>query len=661
MGAASFEDLPDRLIKESFNVSNPFPPPTAPNPSSPLALLLSANNTGDDTGAPFLDASNSGGSAYYTMLLLLTLGVMLLLLTDAGCMARTNYSSTRLSRLDIIYLPAFAVCASADWLQGPYVYALYASYGFDRLTINVLFTMGFLSAAAFGPVVGGLADRYGRKRSCIIGYCFLYGLGCLSKHFRSLPILLAGRVLGGAATSVLFSAFEAWLVAQHEIERRSNEELSSSLSKMYFLNGLAGILMGLLAQAGADAAPLGPLFTHTSSVSGPDIVYVGGDITPFDLSLGFLVAGALIIGATWGENYASSSPSAALAGVGTSSSALAAAVRASSAGAFGGSYPSKEDSGWEVVPDPSMWGSGGGVWAPNDSEGSLGFAGLGMGPWLCLAPFQYCGRACSRLFRADEGPLLAALSRMVNQPLLLLLMAASSTMEGAMYAFVLEWTPAVSSTAGKPPLGIIFAAFMVAYMGGSTCASIMLRSGMGGGRTENVPTTRLGGALARVARLFPAPTPAFVLVIVCAASLCSFGAAFLMLAGSEPGDKKPPSVAFSVFLACCCFEFCLGAYMPTIASIKARHVPEELRATIYGIFRVPLNLIVVSILMLSLSSATTFLICTALLVCSLVAALASWRIIQREEALAAPPSTGLPFVFGEKERSPLVGSGSSTC
>ena len=107
--------------------------------------------------------------------------------------------------------------------QGPYVYALYASYGFGRTTIALLFTTGFLSAAALGPVVGGLADRYGRKRSCVIGYCGLYGLGCLSKHFPQPAHPPRGPCLSGAATSILFTSFEAWLVAQHEIEHRLPE------------------------------------------------------------------------------------------------------------------------------------------------------------------------------------------------------------------------------------------------------------------------------------------------------------------------------------------------------------------------------------------------------------------------------------------------------
>ena len=64
------------------------------------------------------------------------------------------------------------------------------------------------------------------------------------------------RVMSGVAYSLLFSSFESWLVAQHELLGLPSDDLGSSLSRMYFLNGLSGILMGLVAEAGADAAPL---------------------------------------------------------------------------------------------------------------------------------------------------------------------------------------------------------------------------------------------------------------------------------------------------------------------------------------------------------------------------------------------------------------------
>ena len=51
-------------------------------------------------------------------------------------------------------------CAAAgDWLQGPYVYALYQYYGFDRGQIGRLFIGGFASSMIFGTFAGSLTDR----------------------------------------------------------------------------------------------------------------------------------------------------------------------------------------------------------------------------------------------------------------------------------------------------------------------------------------------------------------------------------------------------------------------------------------------------------------------------------------------------------------------
>lgn len=39
--------------------------------------------------------------------------------------------------------------------------------------------------------------------------------GCFTKHFNNFNILFVGRIFCGVATSLLFSAFESWLVAEH--------------------------------------------------------------------------------------------------------------------------------------------------------------------------------------------------------------------------------------------------------------------------------------------------------------------------------------------------------------------------------------------------------------------------------------------------------------
>ena len=52
------------------------------------------------------------------------------------------------------------VCFSAaDWLQGPYVYALYDSYHMSKSEIEQLFVAGFGASMVFGTVVGSFADK----------------------------------------------------------------------------------------------------------------------------------------------------------------------------------------------------------------------------------------------------------------------------------------------------------------------------------------------------------------------------------------------------------------------------------------------------------------------------------------------------------------------
>ena len=44
------------------------------------------------------------------------------------------------------------------------------------------------------------------------------------------------------------------------------------------------------------------------------------------------------------------------------------------------------------------------------------------------------------------------------------------------------------------------------------------------------------------------------------------------------------------------FEAACGIYFPSMGIIKSKYVPEEVRATVYNIFRIPLNFIVVLVL-----------------------------------------------------------------
>lgn len=79
------------------------------------------------------------------------------------------------------YLIVYLLATLSDWLQGPYVYALYDAYGFSQHDIAILFVAGFASSMVFGSFVGGMADWGGRRRFVIL-FSITYALSCLTKR-----------------------------------------------------------------------------------------------------------------------------------------------------------------------------------------------------------------------------------------------------------------------------------------------------------------------------------------------------------------------------------------------------------------------------------------------------------------------------------------------
>lgn len=76
-----------------------------------------------------------------------------------GSAASDAAASIRHSHLLRKYLVVYLLAAFSDWLQGPYVYALYDAYGYSQHDIAVLFVAGFGSSMVFGSFVGGMADQ----------------------------------------------------------------------------------------------------------------------------------------------------------------------------------------------------------------------------------------------------------------------------------------------------------------------------------------------------------------------------------------------------------------------------------------------------------------------------------------------------------------------
>ena len=106
-------------------------------------------------------------------------------------------------------------------------------------------------------------------------------VACLLKNSRSLPHLLLGRFATGVATSLLFSAFEAWAVADFAAAQLPAMLLPRVFSLATFGNALGAIGAGLLAdRVAADYGPVGA----------------------FNAAVPVLVACGVLVGTLWAEN-----------------------------------------------------------------------------------------------------------------------------------------------------------------------------------------------------------------------------------------------------------------------------------------------------------------------------------------------------------------------
>jgi MFS transporter, MFS domain-containing protein family, molybdate-anion transporter len=146
----------------------------------------------------------------------------------------------------------------------------------------------------------------------------------------------------------------------------------------------------------------------------------------------------------------------------------------------------------------------------------------------------------------------------------------SSLFEGSMYIFVFMWTPLLKSFLadgeGGLPLGLIFATFMVCCMTGSSIFSILV---------EKFPVEKL------------------------AIYIFAVGALAMAIVAMEISETAS-------FLGMNLFEMTVGMYFPIMGTMKGGIVPEDKRAAIYNLYRIPLNFIVLFSLLTDLTPRVSF-------------------------------------------------------
>ena len=165
-----------------------------------------------------------------------------------------------------------------------------------------------------------------------------------------------------------------------------------------------------------------------------------------------------------------------------------------------------------------------------------------------------------------------------------------------MYSFVFLWTMSMSPNKEAIKHGLVFVNFMTASMLGSFLAGVLMK--------RSRPEAYMKGVFAVATAALLVPT-------------------LLALDTTKRPELKGKPITRSgqvQLLAFCVFEACVGVFWPTMMKLRADYVPEELRATIINIFRVPLNLFVCVVLgnVEAFPLAGMFGLCVAFMAVSLV-------------------------------------------
>jgi len=221
---------------------------------------------------------------YGTFLVLSLVAYAARQIASKGEEKKVNVSNINFKSFQKSFFLVYFLALLGDWLQGPYVYKLYAYYGFKESQIAVLYVAGFASSVVFGTCTGPLADIWGRRKMAI-SFSVIYTFCCLTKLSPNFYWLLLGRVFGGIATSMLFSTFESWYVYEHS-ERHGfpSEWIGITFSITTFWNGMLAILAGIISNITAESLAYGP-------------------VAPFVVALLPLIACGLLVVNTWQENF----------------------------------------------------------------------------------------------------------------------------------------------------------------------------------------------------------------------------------------------------------------------------------------------------------------------------------------------------------------------
>jgi len=314
---------------------------------------------------------------------------------------------------------------------------------------------------------------------------------------------MVGRVCGGISTSILFSAFESWMVTHFHLSNYPLSKLNDIFEHAWSLNSIIAVLAGVITSYAVK------IYKKYEVISPPY------EVAAFDCSAFVLMIAFVLIYVQWTENYG---------------------------------HSIKHENSTDIQNGDK-----------NQKKSIIS---------SMLQAFQY----------------------LKDNATICYLGMIQSLFESAMYIFVFVWTPTLENSIAIESrnnnkerildYGWIFADFMISCLIGTLITSVMYKKHHW--KSENI---------------------CLLLIII---------SCFMMFLLITTQYYEIQLLSFLMF------EVAVGMYFPVIGNLRSFYIPDEYRATIMNIFRIPLNLIVVAVLWyIDYLSSYIFHLCLSLLLLAL--------------------------------------------
>ena len=138
------------------------------------------------------------------------------------------------------YLVAYILTRASMWAKSPYIYTLFSKiHGFSMSEIGILYIVDAISALISGPILGNLADIFGRKMFCQL-YCILTCLNLGMRLSGNRPLSYLAQILTGFCSGLITTNFESWVnCSANEIFKNASVNINeSNKAKERFLKKL---------------------------------------------------------------------------------------------------------------------------------------------------------------------------------------------------------------------------------------------------------------------------------------------------------------------------------------------------------------------------------------------------------------------------------------